>query len=124
MRAGGERFDAAMTLSSNADSPLVEPVGFEAEPRPHEQQMQGMDGVWAEIAGIHGLVEPELGRLASWWHTDADLGRDIEVVTDISKSRLAGFTAHHRTVDSFTALFDRYRAERLIPATSHLNSSA
>ena len=63
----------------------------------------------------HGLIEPDLGRVASWWHTDADLGREIEVVTDISKSRLAGFTLHHRTVDSFTALFDRYRAEKLIP---------
>ena len=93
----------------------VEPVGFDTSPRPLEQQMQGMNDVWAEIASRHGLAEPDLGRLASWWHTDADLGRDIEVVTDISKSRLAGFHTHHRTVDSFTALFDRYRHERLIP---------
>jgi nucleoside-diphosphate-sugar epimerase len=93
----------------------VEPVGFETSPRPLEQQMASMEGVWAEIAAQYELVEPELGRLASWWHTDADLGRDIEVVTDISKSRLAGFHTHHRTVDSFTDLFDRYRRERLIP---------
>ena len=53
--------------------------------------------------------------MASWWHTDADLGRDIEVVTDMSKSRLAGFTTHHRTLDSFLALFDRYADERLVP---------
>lgn len=69
----------------------------------------------AEIVAEHGLVEPDLERLASWWHTDADLGRDIEVMTDMSKSRLAGFTEHHRTLDSFTRLFDRYRAERLVP---------
>jgi len=93
----------------------VESVGFEGEPRPLEVQMEGMEQVWAELAETHGLVERDLRRIASWWHTDADLGRDIEVFTDITKSRLAGFTAHHRTVDSFTALFDRYRAEKLIP---------
>lgn len=94
----------------------VDPVGFEGEPRPLEQQMADAAPVWAEIVTAYGLVEPDLGRLASWWHTDADLGRDIEVVTDMSKSRLAGFTTHHRTIDSFLALFDRYRAEGLIPA--------
>jgi nucleoside-diphosphate-sugar epimerase len=94
----------------------VEPEGFEGAPRPLETQMADMAGAWAEIAEHHGLAEADLGRIASWWHTDADLGRDLEVLTDISKSRLAGFTPHHRTIDSFTALFDRYREDRLIPA--------
>jgi nucleoside-diphosphate-sugar epimerase len=93
----------------------VEPEGYADAPRPLEVQMAGMGETWSELAAEHGLVEPDLDRVASWWHTDADLGRDIEVLTDISKSRLAGFTAHHRTVDSFTALFDRYRADGLIP---------
>ena len=94
----------------------VEPVGPGAEPLPLEEQMVGAEKVWQQMVQTHGLVEPDLGRIASWWHTDADLGRPIEVVTDISKSRLAGFTVHHRTVDSFTALFDRYRADKLIPS--------
>lgn len=93
----------------------VEPVGFVDEPRPLEVQMAGMEPVWAELAAAYNLVESDLGRIASWWHTDADLGRNIEVFTDITKSRLAGFTPHHRTIDSFTALFDRYRAEKIIP---------
>jgi nucleoside-diphosphate-sugar epimerase len=93
----------------------VDPVGPGAVPAPLEQQMPGMDDTWTRIAQEHRLAEPDLGRLASWWHTDADLGRQIEVVADISKSRIAGFTTHHRTIDSFTDLFDRYRAERLIP---------
>ncbi|TFC25509.1 SDR family oxidoreductase [Cryobacterium sp. TMT1-3] len=93
----------------------VEPEGFVDEPRPLEVQMAGLEPVWAELAAQHGLVESDLGRIASWWHTDADLGRNIEVFTDITKSRLAGFTPHHRTIDSFTSLFDRYRAEKLIP---------
>ncbi len=91
----------------------VEPVGFDDQPRPLEDQMVEAVPVWADIVEAYGLAEPDLGRLASWWHTDADLRSDIEVVTDMSKSRLAGFTTHHRTLDSFLALFERYRAERL-----------
>ncbi len=94
----------------------VEPVGPDAQPQPLEEQMAGMDDAWATLAGEHGLAEADLSRLASWWHTDADLGRTMEVVTDISKSRLAGFSTHHRTADSFVDLFDRFRAERLIPS--------
>jgi hypothetical protein len=40
------------------------------------------------VADRQGSVEPDLGRLASPWHTDADVGRPIEVVTDMSKSRV------------------------------------
>jgi nucleoside-diphosphate-sugar epimerase len=93
----------------------VTAVGPESEPNPLETQMVGMEATWAEIAAANNLAESDLGRLASWWHTDADLGREIEVVTDITKSRLAGFTTHHRTIDSFTALFERYEDEALIP---------
>ena len=58
--------------------------------------MAGMDGTWADIAAEHDLVEPDLGRVASWWHTDGDLGRDIEVLTDMNKSRTAGLHRHPR----------------------------
>ncbi|MDQ0755007.1 SDR family oxidoreductase [Arthrobacter sp. B3I4] len=93
----------------------LEAVGFENEPRPLEEQMQGMETVWADLAARHGLAERDLGRVSSWWHTDGDLGRNIEVLADMSKSRLAGFTGYRRTLDSFTGLFDRLRADRLIP---------
>lgn len=42
----------------------------------------------------HGLKESNIGRLISPWHTDADLNRPIEVVTDMSKSRAMRFTAY------------------------------
>lgn len=93
----------------------VEPIGPGEEPQPLEQQMAEAGATWQRLVREHGLIEPDLARVASWWHTDADLGRRIEVVTDIGKSRLAGFDSYHRTVDSFIALFERYRAERLIP---------
>jgi nucleoside-diphosphate-sugar epimerase len=93
----------------------VEAIGFEDEPRPLDEQMRGMEDVWADMAARHGLAEPDLGRVSSWWHTDADLGRNIEVLADMSKSRLRGFTGYRRTEDSFTRLFDRFRSDRLIP---------
>ncbi len=88
---------------------------FDGVVRPLEQQMADDAGLWRRIATRHGLAEPDLARLASPWHTDADLGRPIEVVTDMSKSRRLGFTAYQPTDDAFFDLFDRLREDRLIP---------
>jgi len=93
----------------------IEAVPFDGTIRPLEERM-AQDGLaWAEIAKRHGLAEPDLAKLASPWHTDADLGRPIEVVTDMSKSRRLGFTAYQPTDDAFYDLFTRLRADRLIP---------
>ena len=89
--------------------------GFGTAPRPLEQAMAGMEGTWADIAAKHQLAEPELARVASWWHTDGDLGRDIEVLTDMNKSRTAGFTATRDTRNSFFDYAERYRRARIIP---------
>lgn len=93
----------------------LEPAPFDGIVRPLEEQMAGDADLWRGIAAREKLVEPDLNRLASPWHTDADLGRPIEVVTDMSKSRRLGFTAYQPTDDAFFALFDRLRAARLIP---------
>ena len=78
--------------------------------------MEGMAPVWERIAEREGLRESQLDRVASFWHTDGDLGRDIECVTDMTKSRLAGFTGYVRTLDAFARVFDRLRDERVVPA--------
>jgi nucleoside-diphosphate-sugar epimerase len=93
----------------------LEPAPFDGTVRPLEEQMAGDAALWSEIAAREGLVERDLGRLASPWHTDADLGRPIEVVTDMSKSRRLGFTAYQPTEDAFLDLFEQLREERLIP---------
>jgi len=93
----------------------IEAVPFDGTVRPLERQMADDAEVWAGIAARHGLVEPDLGRLASPWHTDADLGRPIEVVTDMSKSRRLGFAGYQPTDDAFFDLFTQLRADRLIP---------
>ena len=94
--------------------------GLEAEPfdgtvRPLERQMADDAPVWRRIAEREGLAEPRLDRLASPWHTDADLGRPIEVIADMSRSRRLGFTGYRPTDDAFFDLFARLRADRLIP---------
>jgi hypothetical protein len=71
--------------------------------------------VWAGIAARHGLAEPDLGRLASAWHTDADLGRPIEVVTDMGRSRKLGFLDYQPTDEAFFDLFARLRQAHIIP---------
>ena len=71
--------------------------------------------IWKDIATKYGLVEPDLSVLASAWHTDADLGRPIEVMTDMSKSRKLGFLEYEPTNESFFRLFEVLRRERLIP---------
>lgn len=93
----------------------VEPLGYDGTIRPLEAQMAEDGPVWRELAQRHGLAEPDLGRLASAWHTDLDLGRPIEVMTDMSKSRKLGFAAYQRTDEAFFDLFGQLRADRLIP---------
>jgi nucleoside-diphosphate-sugar epimerase len=93
----------------------LEPAEFDGVVRPLEAQMAGDAELWRDIAQRVGLAVPELSRLASPWHTDADLGRPIEVVTDMSKSRRLGFAAYQPTDDAFFELFARLRADRLIP---------
>ena len=93
----------------------LEPAPFDDVVRPLERQMADDAPVWRRIAEREALVEADLNRLASPWHTDADLGRPIEVVTDMSKSRRLGFTAYQPTDDAFFDLFARLRADHLIP---------
>mgnify|MGYP000859411228 CR=1 FL=1 len=55
--------------------------------QPLEKQMAGMEPVWDKIVAKHGLQKNALTSVASWWHSDADLGRIIENFTDMTKSR-------------------------------------
>jgi nucleoside-diphosphate-sugar epimerase len=93
----------------------VEPAGYSGAVQPLETIMANDREVWRAIAQRHGLVEADLERLASPWHTDLDLGRPIEVMTDMANSRKLGFSAWQATDESFFDLFARLRAERLIP---------
>ena len=94
----------------------VKPQGPPPEIAPLEKRMGGAAEAWKAIAAKYGLVEPEIDKLVSWWHTDGDLGRTIECVNDMTQSRLLGFTAYQPTAASFFQLFDRLKTEQLIPS--------
>ena len=94
----------------------VQPEGYDARPRPLEQQMADAGPVWADLADREGLRERDLARVASWWHTDGDLGRDMECFTDLTFSRAAGFTGYRSTLACFLDLFDRLETDRVVPA--------
>ncbi|MCB2377603.1 SDR family oxidoreductase [Hymenobacter sp. BT635] len=93
----------------------VEAAGFDGTVRPLEAELANDADLWRDIAHRHGLVESDLHRLASAWHTDLDLGRPLEVMTDMAKSRKLGFREYQATDDSFFDLFEQLRADRLIP---------
>ncbi len=93
----------------------LEAAPFTGEHTPLEVQMADAAPVWATIARKYDLAEADLATVASPWHTDADLGRPMEVVTDMSKSRKLGFLDYQATDESFFELFSRLRQARIIP---------
>lgn len=95
---------------------------FEIEVGPHPghpvplvEQMKDAGPVWDGIVREHGLEPWPLNKLASFWHSDADLGREIECLTDMTNSRRLGFREWQETERSFTDVFDELRARRIIP---------
>jgi nucleoside-diphosphate-sugar epimerase len=89
---------------------------YPGHPVPLEQQMSDARAIWSEIVAKHGLQDIPVNTLASWWHSDADLGRTLECFTDMTNSRTLGFLAYQRTPRSFFDVFDELRARRIIPS--------
>jgi nucleoside-diphosphate-sugar epimerase len=94
----------------------VTPAGPPEPIQPLAAKFANAASLWQSIADKHALVERDVDRLASWWHTDSDLGRQLECVNDMTKSRLLGFTLYQESRASFFELFDRLRREKIIPA--------
>ena len=93
----------------------IEAAGFDGTVHPLEEEMADDAPLWRELADRYQLAEADLGLLASPWHTDLDLGRPLEVMTDMSKSRKLGFLVYQPTDESFFDLFAQLRTDRLIP---------
>jgi nucleoside-diphosphate-sugar epimerase len=111
----GDVFRWSWMWSRLADWFGLQPAPFPGEGIPLERQLADAGPIWASIADKHHLAEKDIGVLTSAWHTDADLGRPIEVVTDMSKSRKLGFLDYQATDDSFFDLFARLHEARIIP---------
>jgi nucleoside-diphosphate-sugar epimerase len=93
----------------------VEAAGYPGHPSPLDGRMDFADTVWEGLVKEHQLAPYRASELASWWHTDADLGRTVETFADMSKSRSLGFLDYQDTARSFADLFDDLRERRIIP---------
>lgn len=93
----------------------IEPVGYDNGIRPLELEMANDEAVWEKIAKKYNLAESALQRVSSAWHTDLDLGRPIEVMTDMSKSRKLGFKVFQNTEETFYNLFAELKESSIIP---------
>lgn len=88
---------------------------YPGHPTPLQEQMADAGPIWEKIVSTNRLRGYPVQTLASWWHSDADLGRQVECLTDMTNSRVRGFAAYRSTPDSFFDVFDRLRTERIIP---------
>jgi nucleoside-diphosphate-sugar epimerase len=93
----------------------VEAAEYPGEPNPLDGRLDQADEVWDGLVDRHGLRPYKASELASWWHTDADLGRQVETFADMSKSRALGFLDFQDSARSFLDLFDTLRAQKVIP---------
>lgn len=80
-----------------------------------EEQMKDSGPAWDSLVEEHNLQRNPLSKLASAWHSDLDLGRPMECVHSMAKCRALGFNEFQDTAQSFIDVFDRLRAERIIP---------
>ena len=114
--ANGDVFRWRWMWPRLAEALGVEPVGFEGRPDPSRSRWWGRSRCGPLWLSAKGCGRRTSSRVASWWHTDGDLGRDIECLTDMTRSRAAGFTAYRSTLASFLDLFARLDREGVVPA--------
>ncbi|MDL2398870.1 SDR family oxidoreductase [Rhizobium mayense] len=93
----------------------IEAAAYPGEPNPLESQMDDAAPIWDGMVKKYGLQPNALSRVASFWHSDADLGRQVETFNDMGRSRKLCFLDYQDTTQSFTDAFDRLRADRIVP---------
>jgi len=113
--ANGDVFRWQRLWGVIADDFGLEAAPYPGQPVPLQQQMADMAPLWDGLVQAHRLQPHRLDALASAWHTDLDLGRPMECVNDMNKSRRLGFVGFQNTERSFLDLFDQLRHERIIP---------
>lgn len=80
------RFSLAPLWGKIAVALGVKAAPYPGYAQPLEQRMADAGPIWDRIVAKYGLQPNEVDRLASWWHTDAALGRTLETLTDMTKS--------------------------------------
>jgi nucleoside-diphosphate-sugar epimerase len=101
-----------------ADYFELEPAGPQAQRLP--QYLAEHEAAWQELARSHGLAAFPYMRVSAWAQGDyappsSRFACEYDVVSDLSKARSYGFAERVDTTRMFLRLFDRLRAERVIP---------
>ena len=111
----GEVFRWRQLWKRVAEGLGVAAAQYPGEANPLVGRMADADEVWTTLVAKHDLAPYKASELASWWHTDADLGRTVETFADMGKSRKAGFLDFQDSAESFHDLFATLRERRIIP---------
>jgi nucleoside-diphosphate-sugar epimerase len=96
----------------------IESAPYSGAPSSLAVRLADGEAIWKSMIDRHRLKDVSFSKLASPWHTDLDLSRTFEILSDMTRSRDLGFTAFQNSERSFIDLFDRMRRDRLIPAYS------
>ena len=97
---------------------LADYFGVPAGPQrriPLARMMADKGPVWDRIVGKHGLRPYRYEEIVSWSFGDFVFTPEFDIVSSLTKARLYGF---HDVVDSeamFVRIFDRLRADRVLP---------
>lgn len=87
----------------------------EPQPVPLAENMPPLAPVWERIVEDHHLDVPPLDELVSWGFLDFLFAVQHDGVLDSLAIRQAGFDGQRRTEDALFAVFDRMRAQRVVP---------
>ncbi|KAA2236601.1 SDR family oxidoreductase [Salinarimonas soli] len=120
-RAGGEAFNVTNgdvfrwermweDVAGALDLPVAPPV-----PLTLARHMADKGPLWREIAGRHGLVEPDLARLVGWGFGDFVFRTGSDVISDVGKIHRFGFTERMPSTDSLLGAIASLKAKRVLP---------
>ncbi len=71
--------------------------------------------LWRQMCARHGLVQPDLDRVANWGYADATLERTWDEILSHNKARRLGFHDWDDSLTRFFTVLDRYRRARILP---------
>ncbi|HUS95810.1 MAG TPA: SDR family oxidoreductase [Hyphomicrobiaceae bacterium] len=80
-----------------------------------ETWMADKQPMWAAIAKKHNLIEPRLDRIAPWAFADFVFHQSYDVMSIMTKIRIAGFHDTVATEDNFIRHIKRYQEARILP---------
>jgi nucleoside-diphosphate-sugar epimerase len=86
------------------------------QPMALTEHMPPLAPVWERVVERHRLDAPPLEEIVGWGFVDFVFSAEHDGILDPLAIRQAGFDGHRRTEDALFAVFDRLRAQGVLPA--------